>query len=78
MPAPKSPPKTQPRDQAPSGKLFEQIQNQAMIFSDLVVEMGEEKVAEVHIEVTLRNGTTIMYSKDLITEEMMKDNDDQG
>ena len=49
-----------------------------MIFSDLVVEMGEEKVAEVHIEVTLRNGTSITYSKDLITEEMMKslDQDD--
>lgn len=78
MTTPSLPTKPNPRDQAPSGKLFEQLQNQAMIFSDLVVEMGEEKVAEVHIEVTLRNGTSITYSKDLITEEMMKslDQDD--
>lgn len=72
---PKFPPKISAREQPPSGKLFELVQQQSIIFSDLMVENGEEKVSEIRVEVVFRNGTSIAYSKDLVIEEMMKDED---
>lgn len=53
-----------------SGKLLEQLQDQSTIFGDLMAEIAEGKVAEVHIEIRLRNGTAITYTKDVEMEEM--------
>lgn len=77
MNIPKKLTQTQKNQLPASGKLLEQLQDQSTIFGDLMVEIAEGKVAEVHIEIRLRNGTAITYTKDIEMEEMRATENDQ-